>query len=174
MASVEIISSFSSRVVGPSIKFSSIVFFTIGGHLLSTATCASCSASTDIYILDPLVSREMVLTEKQRKDLNAGILGYLKESGEAFAGVVDVFAEAAGIDVNTDKPARTAILEKKWTSVVRLPLYTKNRKSKSWFAAGWYSVKRGRKWRVVQDPKLIALQRYPYQGPFHNKDEVTV
>jgi|EP00945_MAST-04E_sp_MAST-4E-sp1_P002569 platelet-activating factor acetylhydrolase IB subunit alpha len=62
----------------------------------------------------------MVLTEKQRKDLNAGILGYLKESGEAFAGVVDVFAEAAGIDVNTDKPARTAILEKKWTSVVRL------------------------------------------------------
>ncbi len=61
-----------------------------------------------------------------------------------------------------------------WDVAHRLPLYTKNRKSKSWFAAGWYSVKRGRKWRVVQDPKLIALQRYPYQGPFYNKNEVTV
>ena len=61
-----------------------------------------------------------------------------------------------------------------WDVVHRLPLYTKNKKSKSWFAAGWYSIKRGRKWRVVQDPKLIALQRYPYQGPFHSKDQVTL
>jgi len=61
-----------------------------------------------------------------------------------------------------------------WDVVHRLPLYTKTKKSKSWFAAGWYSIKRGRKWRVIQDPKLIALQRYPYQGPFHTKEEVTV
>ena len=58
-----------------------------------------------------------------------------------------------------------------WDVVHRLPLYTKTRKSKSWFAAGWYSLKRGRNWKVVQDPKLIALQRYPYQGPFHSKEE---
>jgi len=60
-----------------------------------------------------------------------------------------------------------------WDVVHRLPLYTKTRKSKSWFAAGLYSIKRGRNWKVVQDPKLIALQRYPYQGPFHTRDEVT-
>lgn len=60
-----------------------------------------------------------------------------------------------------------------WDVAHRLPLYTKTRKSKSWFAAGWYSLKRGRNWKVVQDPKLISLQRYPYQGPFLNKEEVT-
>ena len=60
-----------------------------------------------------------------------------------------------------------------WDVAHRLPLYTKTRKSKSWFAAGWYSIKRGRKWKLIQDPKLIALQRYPYQGPFHSKEEVT-
>ena len=59
-----------------------------------------------------------------------------------------------------------------WDVVHRLPLYTKTRKSKSWFAAGWYSVKRGHKWKVIQDPKLIALQRYPFQGPFYSKEEV--
>jgi hypothetical protein len=53
-------------------------------------------------------------------------------------------------------------------------MYTKTRKSKSWFAAGWYSIKRGRNWKVVQDPKLITLQRYPYQGPFKTQQEVTV
>ena len=61
-----------------------------------------------------------------------------------------------------------------WDVVHHLPIYTKTAKSKSWFAAGWYSIKRGRNWKVVQDPKLIALQRYPYQGPFKNKEQVTL
>jgi len=50
-------------------------------------------------------------------------------------------------------------------------LFTRNTKSKSWFAAGWYNIKQHRKWESVQHPKLIALQRYQYQGPFHTKDE---
>ena len=58
-----------------------------------------------------------------------------------------------------------------WDVKHRLPLFTKEEKSKSWFAAGWYRVKQHRKWRVVQHPKLIALERYAYQGPFHSKEE---
>ena len=58
-----------------------------------------------------------------------------------------------------------------WDVKHRLPLFTKNKKSKSWFAAGWYQVMRGRNWKVVQDPKLITLQRYKYNGPFHTKEE---
>jgi hypothetical protein len=61
-----------------------------------------------------------------------------------------------------------------WDVVHHLPIYTKTAKSKSWFAAGWYSIKRGRNWKIIQDPKLIALQRYPYQGPFKNKEQVTL
>lgn len=58
-----------------------------------------------------------------------------------------------------------------WDVKHKLPIYTKTNKSKSWFAAGWYEVKRGRNWKVVQDPKLITLQRYDYHGPFHTKEE---
>jgi hypothetical protein len=58
-----------------------------------------------------------------------------------------------------------------WDVKHRLPLYTKSKKSKSWFAAGWYQVQRGKNWKVIQDPKLIALQRYKYNGPFHTKEE---
>lgn len=58
-----------------------------------------------------------------------------------------------------------------WDIPQRLPIYTKTNKSKSWFAAGWYRVKKGRDWRVLQGPKLIMLQRYPYQGPYYNREE---
>ena len=57
-----------------------------------------------------------------------------------------------------------------WDVKMKLPVYTKTNKSKSWFAAGWYCVKRGRNWTVMQDPKLIVLQRYSYQGPFYTKE----
>jgi hypothetical protein len=58
-----------------------------------------------------------------------------------------------------------------WDVQQKLPVYTKLKKSKSWYAAGWYTVKKGRHWDVVQDPKLILLKRYPYQGPYHTKQE---
>ena len=58
-----------------------------------------------------------------------------------------------------------------WDVPQKLPIYTKTNKSKSWFAAGWYRVKKGRAWQVLQGPKLIMLQRYPYHGPFHSKEE---
>jgi hypothetical protein len=53
-----------------------------------------------------------------------------------------------------------------WSVAQHLPVYTKTAKSKSWFAAGWYRVRRGRAWHTVLAPKLIVLQRYAYQGPF--------
>lgn len=58
-----------------------------------------------------------------------------------------------------------------WDIKMKLPIYTKTNKSKSWFAAGWYGVKKGRSWTVVQDPKLIVLQRYPYSGPFFSQEQ---
>ena len=58
-----------------------------------------------------------------------------------------------------------------WDVKRRLPLFTKDAKSKSWYAAGWYLVKQHRTWKAVHNPKLIVLDRYKYQGPFHNKEE---
>jgi hypothetical protein len=58
-----------------------------------------------------------------------------------------------------------------WDVKQHLPLFTKTKKSKSWFAAGWYAIKRGRNWKIIQDPKLIALERYSYYGPFHSQQQ---
>jgi len=58
-----------------------------------------------------------------------------------------------------------------WDVKHRLPLFTRDSKSKSWYAAGWYTVKQHKNWKAVQNPKLISLQRYPYQGPFHTEGE---
>ena len=60
-----------------------------------------------------------------------------------------------------------------WDVKHKLPLFTRSDKSKSWFAAGWYMVKQHRTWKLTQHPKLITLERYKYQGPFHSKDEAT-
>ena len=57
-----------------------------------------------------------------------------------------------------------------WDVKNKLPLFTKSTKSKSWFAAGWYAVKQHRTWRVINNPKLILLERYQYQGPFHDQE----
>jgi hypothetical protein len=61
-----------------------------------------------------------------------------------------------------------------WDVKRRLPLFTRDTKSKSWFAAGWYRMRQHRKWKIVQHPKLISLERYEYQGPFISKEEANV
>ncbi len=53
----------------------------------------------------------------------------------------------------------------------QVPLWTRDSRSKSWLAAGWYRVKQGRSWRAVQCPKLIVLERYPYLGPYRTQQE---
>lgn len=53
----------------------------------------------------------------------------------------------------------------------QVPLWTKEPRSKSWYAAGWYRVKQGRDWHTVFCPKLITIQRYAYQGPFTTKEQ---
>ena len=64
-----------------------------------------------------------------------------------------------------------AVYNPVWSVKQRLPLFTREDKSFSWYVAGWYMVKQHRKWKPVQHPKLITLQRYPYQGPFHTLEE---
>jgi hypothetical protein len=69
-------------------------------------------------------------------------------------------------------PAAGKVCNPMWDIKMKLPIYTKTAKSKSWFAAGWYQIKKGRAWVAMQDPKLIVLQRYSYRGPFYSKEEI--
>jgi len=54
----------------------------------------------------------------------------------------------------------------------RLPIYTKNSKSKSYFCAGHYAIKFNNTWTKAYCPKLITLQRYEFLGPFRTKEEL--
>jgi hypothetical protein len=68
-------------------------------------------------------------------------------------------------------PVQGRVYNAMWSVTQQLPVYTHTAKSKSWFAAGWYRVRRGRVWQTMLAPKLIVLQRYEYAGPFHSESD---
>ena len=58
-----------------------------------------------------------------------------------------------------------------WDVKRSLPIFTKTDKSRSWYAAGWYAVRQTADFEVIRNPKVILIQRYEYQGPFHSQQE---
>jgi hypothetical protein len=74
-------------------------------------------------------------------------------------------------DLVHNYPASGRVYNPVWNVAQHLPVYTQTSKSKSWFAAGWYLVRKGRVWQTVLSPKLIVLQRYTYQGPFYTEQQ---
>jgi hypothetical protein len=54
----------------------------------------------------------------------------------------------------------------------KLPIYTKSAKSKSHFCAGYYVIRFKNSWFKAYCPKLITLDRYPYQGPYKTEEEI--
>ena len=54
----------------------------------------------------------------------------------------------------------------------KLPLFTKSEKSKSLYCAGYYIVRFEKGWVKSFCPKLITLERYPFQGPFKSDAEM--
>lgn len=58
-----------------------------------------------------------------------------------------------------------------WDVNRRLPIYSKNNKSKSFFCAGYYVIKFNGTWISEFCPKNITVARYEYFGPFHTAEE---
>lgn len=54
----------------------------------------------------------------------------------------------------------------------KLPLFTKSNASKSLYCAGYYTIKFNKGWVKSFCPKLITLERNPYQGPFKTELEM--
>lgn len=67
----------------------------------------------------------------------------------------------------TTAPAYNAM----WNVQHQLPLWTRDANSRSWMTAGWYAVRQHRRWRIINCPKLILLQRYEYRGPFQTAEQ---
>lgn len=53
-----------------------------------------------------------------------------------------------------------------------LPLFTKSEKSKSVFCAGYYLIKFNKGWTKAFCPKLVTIERYPFEGPFTTEIEM--
>jgi len=53
-----------------------------------------------------------------------------------------------------------------------LPLFSKSKKSKSLYCAGYYCIQFAKGWVKSFCPKLITLQRYPFKGPFTTELEM--
>jgi hypothetical protein len=56
--------------------------------------------------------------------------------------------------------------------VKKLPIYAKSGKSKSLYCAGYYVIQFRKGWVKSFCPKLITLERYPYQGPYKTETEM--
>ena len=59
-----------------------------------------------------------------------------------------------------------------WNVQKRLPIYAKSNKSKSLYCAGYYVIQFRKGWVKSFCPKLITLERYPFQGPFKTEIEM--
>jgi len=54
----------------------------------------------------------------------------------------------------------------------KLPLFTKSKKSKSIYCAGYYIIRFDKGWVKSFCPKLITIERYETQGPFKTEIEM--
>jgi hypothetical protein len=54
----------------------------------------------------------------------------------------------------------------------KLPIYSKSNKSKSLYCAGYYIIQFRKGWVKSFCPKLITLERYPYNGPFKTEEDM--
>ena len=54
----------------------------------------------------------------------------------------------------------------------KLPLFTKSKKSKSLYCAGYYIIRFEKGWVRSFCPKLLTLNSYPFRGPFRTQLEM--
>jgi hypothetical protein len=71
-----------------------------------------------------------------------------------------------------DYPCKSKPYEPLYNVQKKLPLYTKRAKSKSQHCAGHYLIKFRKGWVKSFCPKLITLERYPFQGPVKTEEEL--
>ena len=71
-----------------------------------------------------------------------------------------------------DYPCSSKPFEPVYNVKKKLPLFAKSDKSKSQYCAGYYIIKFRKGWVKSFCPKLITLERYPFQGPCKTEGEM--
>ena len=100
---------------------------------------------------------------------------------------VSLAAERLGINVKNDPvpethvnldffeglPVNALVFNPSFNLKYRVPVFTKEKDSKCFYAAGWYKIKSKKDFVWVLCPKLLKLQRYEWRGPFKDKNELS-
>ena len=127
----------------------------------------------------------------QKKDNNGWIFLNKADKRQVYITQESLF-QKFGINIfeETKEPQQKEIIEEQTTFEVhgfacshkpfnsmfdvqkQLPIYTKTKKSKSLFCAGYYIICFEKGWRKAYCPKVITLQRYTYKGPMKSKIEM--
>lgn len=71
-----------------------------------------------------------------------------------------------------DYPCSSKPYEPVYNVKKKLPLFAKSDNSKSQYCAGYYIIKFKKGWVKSFCPKLITLERYPFQGPVKTETEM--
>lgn len=106
--------------------------------------------------------------DEQRQKFNS-----IKLLSKEYNIVFDKIAKKVGVKSANEiygYPASSRPYNELYDVIRKLPVYTKTAKSKSYFCAGYYIVQFDNHWSEAYCPKLITLNRYPFQGPFKTKD----
>lgn len=96
-----------------------------------------------------------------------------KEFGKDFF-IAKIIREAINADSHSVQDFPTSVIpcNSMYDIKRKLPLFTKSRESKSIYCAGYYIIRYEKGWAKSFCPKLITLQRYPYQGPYKSEAEM--
>jgi len=71
----------------------------------------------------------------------------------------------------SDYPTVGAVYNPVYNIVKRIPMYTQQRRSRCWYAAGYYAVNYNGTWSVELCPKVIHLNRNTFCGPFKTQED---
>ena len=69
-------------------------------------------------------------------------------------------------------PAKDAPFNEIYDAKLGLPMYTKNEKSKCFYAAGYYIIRFEFAWAPAYCPKVITLKRNEFRGPYQTQLEM--
>ena len=73
--------------------------------------------------------------------------------------------------VVSDYPTVGTVYNPVYDVIKHIPIYTQQRRSRCWYAAGYYAINYNGIWAVELCPKIIHLNRNSFYGPFKTKEE---
>ncbi len=91
----------------------------------------------------------------------------VKSFGSQLFAVTQINKQLPSPNMVYDYPCDTQPFNKMFYLKKKTPIYTKEKKSKSFYCAGHYLIKK-KGWKEEFCPKLITLEKYQFHGPFDN------